>query len=171
MLTHLNAYLDSGQSDTAIEALEPRFMNSSGEFDALRTRRLLLSKGTEVSSRNMATYPFKPFDVRLAYLDASIAPLFSRPSPELLEVREIEGNRFFITRDSADTPEEGPPFYFSPVVCDYDLLRGHARHFPIFVKAITPEDKNGAAQPELFDREAVQSTIRAVNDRLTVCQS
>ena len=80
-------------------------------------------------------YPFKPMDVRHAYLDVTIQPLFSRPSPELLQHSAIDGNRFFITRDTADKTPEGPPFYFSSRVCDYDCISGHARHFPVLLSA------------------------------------
>jgi hypothetical protein len=56
--------------------------------------------------------------------------LFSEPSPQLLE-QQFKGNGFFITRDTADKDFEGPPFYFSTLICDYDSISGHARHFPI----------------------------------------
>jgi hypothetical protein len=72
-------------------------------------------------------------DVRLAYLDADIQPLFSRPSPELISLSAIPNNSFFITRDTADKRPEGPPFYLSSFICDYDFISGHARHIPIWV--------------------------------------
>ena len=58
-------------------------------------RRKLLNEHAFDSSR-IVRYPFKVFDVRWAYL-ANIRPLFSEPSPDLLQQR-LEGNRFFITR-------------------------------------------------------------------------
>lgn len=75
-------------------------------------------------------YPFKPFDIRWCYL-GNLRPLFSEPSPQLLAQRSVPENAFFITRDTADKRSEGPPFYFSNLVCDYDSLSGHARHFSI----------------------------------------
>jgi hypothetical protein len=72
-------------------------------------------------------------DVRWCYLD-NLRPLFSEPSPQLLNQR-FPGNTFFITRDTADKNPEGPPFFFSPVICDYDCISGHARHFPLRLKA------------------------------------
>jgi Type ISP C-terminal specificity domain len=74
-------------------------------------------------------YPFKPFDVRNCYLD-NIRPLFSEPSPDLLAHRSTQ-NWFLISRDTADKAPEGPPFFASKMVCDYDFISGHARHFPI----------------------------------------
>ena len=82
-------------------------------------------------------YPFKPMDVRYAYLDATIQPLFSRPSPELLMHSRLVGNRFLVTRDTADKTPEGPPFYAARLVCDYDSISGHARHFPAL---LCPDD-------------------------------
>ena len=130
-LEHIRAYLDASRSDDEVRSLAPKWMKSSGEFDAERTRRLL--KGTiSYDPGKIARYPFKPFDVRAAYLDPEIQPLFSRPAPELLAQREPQ-NQFFITRDTADKSPEGPPFLFSRLVCDYDCISGHARHFPVRV--------------------------------------
>ena len=53
----------------------------------------------------------------------------------------------FITRDTADKVPEGPPFYFSPRVCDYDCISGHARHFPILLVR-TANDKRKAANAQ-----------------------
>ena len=131
-LATVEAYLDKNKADEEIRSLEPRFMTSSGEFKADKARKLLKGKAKYEASR-VVRYPFKPFDVRLAYLDSAIQPLFSRPSPELLSQRDIAGNSFFITRDTADKDPEGPPFYFSRLVCDYDCISGHARHFPALV--------------------------------------
>ncbi len=128
----LRTYLDSGVSDEAIRSIEPRFMKSSGEFDAEKTRSLLTDKAT-FSLASVVRYPFKPFDVRIAYLDPAIQPLFSRPSPELLALRTIPDNMWLITRDTADKRSEGAPFFFSRLVCDYDSVSGHARHFPILL--------------------------------------
>lgn len=128
----LAAYLDPKVNDQAARAAEPRFMFSSGEFRAEEARAALKGK-VRYDPGAIVRYPFKPFDVRLAYLDVAIHPLFSRPSPQLLNQR-FAGNAFFISRDTADKVPEGPPFYLSRCVCDYDSISGHARHFPIRVK-------------------------------------
>ncbi len=77
-LTLLETYLDPTKSDEEVKLLAPKFMRSSGEFVADRTRNLLKGKVIYDPS-NIVKYPFKPFDVRLAYLSADIQPLFSRP--------------------------------------------------------------------------------------------
>jgi hypothetical protein len=148
-LSDLEAYLDPAKPDEEVAALEPRFMASSGEFDAAKTRAAL--KGKVNYNENMiSSYPFKPFDVRMAYLDPTIQPLFSRPSPELLSLRAILGQGFLITRDTADKSVEGPPFYFSFLVSDYDFISGHARHFPLFIGSFPQGQRQGAANHQLF---------------------
>ncbi|MBM3335417.1 N-6 DNA methylase, partial [Candidatus Sumerlaeota bacterium] len=131
-LERLRSYLDPSISDEQIALIEPAYMKSSGEFHAREARSLLKGK-VAYCADNITRYPFKPFDVRLAYLDAALHPLFSRPRPTLLNQR-FEANAFFITRDTADKTPEGPPFYLSPIVCDYDFISGHARHFPILLR-------------------------------------
>ena len=141
----LVAYLDPAVSDEQIGSLVPAFMKSSGEFHAKQARAALKGR-VRFDPRKVVSYPFKPFDVRLAYLDANIAPLFSRPSPQLLAQADIPNNAFFITRDTADKYPEGSPFYFSRFVCDYDLLSGHARHFPVLLRhgcEAPREERNG----------------------------
>lgn len=137
-LAHLKAYLDIHKTDDEIRLLAPRFMQSSGEFNATKTRNLLKGK-VSYTEKNIVRYPFKPFDIRLAYLDSKIQPLFSRPSPELLALRNLPQNAFFITRDTADKDVEGSPFLFSRLICDYDCLSGHARHIPLFITHETKE--------------------------------
>ena len=127
----LRAYLDPTKADGEIRLLEQRFMLSSGEFHAEESRMALKGK-VRYDVQNVVRYPFKPFDVRAAYLDPAIQPLFSRPSPQLLGQR-FPGNGFFLSRDTADKTPEGPPFFFSRLVCDYDCISGHARHFPILL--------------------------------------
>lgn len=130
----LQDYLSPARSDADIRTMAPKLMRSSGEFDAIKTRAAL--KGNVIyDEAKVVRYPFKPFDIRNAYLDPDIQPLFSRPSPQLLELRKLQGNWFFITRDGADTTPEGPPFYYSRTVTDYDCVSGHARHFPVWLTA------------------------------------
>lgn len=133
-LALLKDYLDKTKSDEEIRSIAPSFMKSSGEFKAEQARKALKNKA-RYDERKIVRYPFKPFDMRFAYLDAEIQPLFSRPSPELLAQGEIAENCFFITRDTADKNPEGPPFYFSHFICDYDCISGHARHFPILISS------------------------------------
>lgn len=144
-LMRVAEYLDPSVSDSDVRDRVPQFMKSSGEFEAEKARSQL--KGRRFDANNVVNYPFKPFDMRIAYLDPDIAPLFSRPSPQLLAQR-FAGSRFFITRDTADKDPEGPPFFFSPFVCDYDCISGHARHFPLRLK-ISPTPHSSKSQTPL----------------------
>lgn len=125
----LEKYLDEKMADDEIRSVAPRFMKSSGEFKAESARKLLKGK-VKYDPSKIVRYPFKPFDIRLAYLDAAIQPLFSRPSPELLSQR-FTGNQFLIARESGATIPNSPPFYFSSLLCDYHTLSVEAKHVPI----------------------------------------
>ena len=131
-LQTLQNYLDETVTNEAIAQLQPRWIESAGEFNGVDTRESLKGK-VKWSESTITPYFFKPFDVRLAYLDADIAPLFSRPSPFLLKSRDIPNNAFFITRAEGKKQFEGAPMLFSSVVCDRDSISGHARHFPMFI--------------------------------------
>jgi hypothetical protein len=148
----LRAYLDSTAGDGEIRLLEPRFMLSSGEFHAEESRMGLKGR-VKYDLQNVVHYPCKPFDVRAAYLDPAIQPLFSRPSPQLLG-QHFPGNGFFVSRDTADKTPEGPPFFFSRLVCDYDCISGHARHFPVLLR-------NGSR----LEREAEATLFAALGEK------
>ena len=106
-------------------------MKSSGEFNATLTRNKL--KGNVVVDREkLMNYPFKPFDLRVAYLDNNIAPLFSRPSPELLNSMG-NNNWFVVSRNSCKQTPEGAPLIASSLVCDYSVISSSARHFPVWI--------------------------------------
>lgn len=141
-LLRVEEYLDQTVSDDDIRSRAPEFMKSSGEFKAEKARQQL--KGRTFDAGSIVSYPFKPFDARIAYLSPDIAPLFSRPAPQLLRQR-VMSNRFFITRDTADKFPEGPPFYLSPLVCDYDFISGHARHFPMLLRTAAASKKKAVA--------------------------
>ncbi len=149
-LALLQAYLDPDKLDEEISALAPNFMKSSGEFKAEKARAMLKGK-VLYDTGKIVRYPFKPFDIRLAYLDSEIQPLFSRPSPELLALQHLPGNAFFVTRDTADKDIEGAPFLFSHLVCDYDCISGHARHIPMWITAFK-NGKTDARQGNLFSK-------------------
>lgn len=142
--TRLTTYLDPTKSNDEVEQIAALLMKSSGEFDAERARKLILQRRVQFNQERIKKYLFKPFDLRYAYLDESIQPLFSRPSPDLLELAKVRENAFFITRDQSDKLDEGIPFIFSSLVCDYHSLAGEARHFPIYVKQNT---RSTSAQP------------------------
>jgi hypothetical protein len=160
----LKKYFDPNISDSEMRAMVPSWMKSSGEFNAKTTRAKLKGR-INYNSAKIVRYPFKPFDVRLAYLDSDIQPLFSRPSPDLLAMSDIPQNAFLITRDTADKSPEGTPFYYSKLVCDYDCISGHARHFPFYIRALkTKKNKNeNNNNGELFEVEEIENIKPVAN--------
>ncbi|WP_339093796.1 type ISP restriction/modification enzyme [Deinococcus sp. VB142] len=132
----IGSYFNPEIADATVDSLHPKLMMTGNRIVGSDARRKLLAEHT-FSAENIVRYPFKPFDVRYAYL-ANIRPLFSEPSPQLLEQRSPE-NAFFVTRDMADKTAEGIPFYFSSVPVDYHLLAGEARHFPILLNSTSAQ--------------------------------
>ncbi len=141
--TALEAYFDKTLDDEQVSLVAPALMRSSGEFDALKSRKRLAGN-IGFDPENICSYPWKPFDSRWCYLDAKIQPLFSRPNPELIRQSKIPGQGFLIARDTADKSAEGSPFFFSKGIADYDFLSGHARHFPILIRiSEAPPEERG----------------------------
>ena len=147
----LKAYFDATTADSEVAVLHPSLMMTGNRIVGPAARRKLLAEH-EFDPKIIVRYPFKVFDLRWAYL-ANIRPLFSEPSPHLLAQR-FSGNAFFISRDTADKVPEGPPFFFSRVVCDYDSISGHARHFPVLLR-------NGSR----LEKEAEATLFAALGDK------
>lgn len=161
LVDSLKKYFDPKYADQDIRIFNPQFMKSSGEFDAVKTRNNLKGK-YKIDEQKIVKYPFKPFDIRCAYLDEKIAPLFSRPSPSLLKCSSILNNLYFITRDTADKIPEGPPFLLSKLICDYDSISGHARHFPCFVYREKKKSKDDDGMTgEMFGEGKKGETVQA----------
>jgi Type ISP C-terminal specificity domain len=128
----MKKYFDPSVSDSDLKELFPSLMMTGNRIVGADARKKILGHFHYDASR-IVKYPFKPLDLRWCYLE-NLRPLFSEPSPELLVQRKVDQNVFFITRDTADKDPEGPPFFFSPRVCDYDSISGHVRHFPAHLK-------------------------------------
>jgi hypothetical protein len=147
LVSRLSAYFDKVVTNEQIAKIYPSLMMTGNRIVGPDARAKILGEFSFDESR-IVRYPFKPYDVRWCYLE-NLRPLFSEPSPQLLQQR-FEGNAFFLTRDTADKDVEGPPFYFSSLVCDYDSLSGHARHFPLRLvpaSKVKPKKKdNGTAE-------------------------
>jgi hypothetical protein len=140
--SRMQSYFNAKLSNEAIRSIYASLMMTGNRIVGPLARKKILSEHNFEASA-IVKYPFKVFDLRWSYL-ANLRPLFSEPSPDLL-CHRMKGNGFFITRDSADKIPEGPPFYFSPLVCDYDCISGHARHFPILL-AQTAKGKGKTAK-------------------------
>ena len=155
VLERMKQYFDGTVSDDAIAELCPPLMMTGNRIIGPQARQKILGS-SQFDPALVSRYPFKPFDVRWCYLD-NIRPLFSEPSPELLQQRSIPDNAFFITRDTADKTPEGPPFLFSRLICDYDCISGHARHFPVCV--LGNPKKNGRLKSLFVQEEEEPYTL------------
>jgi hypothetical protein len=166
LVQRVTDYLDAHVSDGQLQSRHPALMRSSGEFDAVKTRRKLLGK-VAVKPECVVKYQFKPFDWRVAYIDPKIAPLFSRPNPELVECASISKNSYFITREVPSKTPEGFPTTYSRSLSDYDVISGHARHFPVFVQ----EHREGDLIREQSHRVNLSQAGRSYLNELSVDQA
>ncbi len=140
LIERLRAYFDASVSDDEVALLHGSLLMSGNRIDGPKARAKIQSEH-EFDETNVVRYPVKPLDERWCYL-ANIRPLFSEPSPDLLDMRNLgRPQGFLISRDTADKDPEGPPFYFSRFVCDYDSISGHARHFPLWIRNGTLKKK------------------------------
>ena len=133
LIERLRAYFDASVSDEEVAALHSSLLMSGNRIVGPKARAKI-QKEHAFDETKIVRYPVKPLDERWCYL-ANIRPLFSEPSPDLLDMRKLDRPQgFLISRDTADKDPEGPPFYFSRFVCDYDSISGHARHFPLWIR-------------------------------------
>ena len=133
LIERLRAYFDGSVDDETVASMYPALLMTGNRIDGPKAR-VKIQKEHNFDQTKIVRYPVKPLDMRWCYLD-NIRPLFSEPSPDLLAMRMLgRPQGFLISRDTADKDPEGPPFYFSRFVCDYDSISGHARHFPLWIR-------------------------------------
>ncbi len=152
----MKAYFDATIDIETVRAMHPALLMVGNGINGPKDREALIVRRRFDASR-IKRYPWKPFDIRFCYLD-DIAPLFSRPNVPLQRLAEVPGQAFFISRDDADTPDEGPPAYFSTPICDYDFLRGHARFYPVLLPASAPGVVSDGAKQFAFDYQTTGNT-------------
>lgn len=149
----IKAYFDlTGHTDAQVAQLHQGLLMVGNGINGPVDRKAVAGR-RKFKTAKIARYPWKPFDVRYCYLD-DIAPLFSRPNVPLQKLAELPQQTFFISRDDADTPNEGPPSYVSGRVCDYDFLRGHARFFPAILPASAYGSADEGSLQNSFDYQA-----------------
>jgi hypothetical protein len=160
----MKAYFDPSVSDEEVGRIYPALMMTGNRIVGPQARKKV-QQDFNFDVRCIVHYPFKPFDVRYCYL-ANLRPLFSEPSPRLLSHRGVENQAFFITRDTADKSPEGIPFLYSSLVCDYDSISGHARHFPIRLGQTYGIPEKDDRQDVMFTREDMGPTTTANLSRM-----
>ncbi|HEX04067.1 MAG TPA: hypothetical protein ENH10_02790 [Bacteroidetes bacterium] len=159
LIDRMQAYFGNNISDEEIKRIYASLMMTGNRIVGPDARRKI-QHNFVYDEDCVVRYPFKPFDLRFCYLE-NLRPLFSEPSPKLINHSKTEGQSFFITRDTADKYPEGVPFYYSRLISDYDSISGHARHFPIRLRNTPELPKEKAGQDEMFEHEAVEPTITA----------
>ncbi len=133
LIERMRAYFDASVSDEEVAGLHASLMMTGSRIEGPKARAKILQEHA-FDEASVVRYPVKPLDARWCYLE-NLRPLFSEPSPDLLAMRNLgRPQGFLISRDTADKDPEGPPFYFSRFVCDYDCISGHARHFPLWIR-------------------------------------
>ena len=125
-------YYNAQVSDSEVAALHLGLMDPKSGFDPERVRSELL-RTSAFHQENIFRMQFKPFDRRYYYCELRSA-LCCRPSPELMP-HVWSGNAFIVTRNTGVADPEGAPIFFSSGLVERDQMRGHARLFPLRIKA------------------------------------
>lgn len=73
-------------------------------------------------------YLFKPFDIRWCYYTPT-RPIWHEARPELGEL-QLQGNSFLVVRSNQAVDDEGVPLFYTNLLGDSDLIRGHAYLIP-----------------------------------------
>jgi hypothetical protein len=148
LASRIQLYFDSSISDDEIKKTYPSLMMTGNRIVGPEARKKIL-KEFEYNESCIVKYLFKPFDIRWCYLE-NLRPLFSEPSPQLLEQR-FPGNRFLIIRETSVTESKSLPFYFSSFVCDYHSLVVEAKHVPLMILPTVSKGRPKLAHPGLLD--------------------
>ena len=124
-------YLDGTRTWAEVVAAGSGPIKDAGRFDAQQGRESLLKKEKFVSE-NIRRYSLYPFDNRWAYW-SSARPLWNEPRPALV-AQAFAGNRFLVTRMSAERPNEGIPATVTTALPDYHLLRPNVVAIPFMIE-------------------------------------
>jgi hypothetical protein len=132
LLQQMTFYLDPTRSWSEVKAMGSGPVRDAGRFSAQEARDNLLKKKEMVAVGNIRRYSLYPLDNRWAYW-TPVRPLWNEPRPALV-ANAFSGNRFFITRMSAERPTEGIPATVTPALPDYHLLRPNVVAIPFTVE-------------------------------------
>jgi hypothetical protein len=130
----------SWHGDPAItneEMAKTRIMAKYARYNGLKDRSAIQKK-MSFSAKFIRRFCFKPFDLRFCYADAQ-RPLWSEPSTSL-SAQTWKGNAFIISRLVGVKSPEGSPFLFSTSEFERDVISGHARAFPIRLRAVSQSE-------------------------------
>lgn len=97
------------------------------------------------SEGKIQPYLLKPFDIRWCYYTPT-RPLWNEPRPELAALQS-GGNHFLAVRSNPVVDDEGIPFFFTNLLGDSDLLRGHAYYIPTWHKGWNGKRSTSLSKP------------------------
>ncbi len=123
-------YFSTEMGDEDVARLCSRAMISTDEYDAVATRRFLVSRG--YLRDNITRYGYRPFDNRWLYWEPE-TKLLGRNVPEFRE-EALGGNRFLFTTGRTRKPTIEPPLT-TRLLCDLNFMDSGARGFPLYLHA------------------------------------
>jgi len=142
----MRAYFDPSIGWDELEALGCGLTKKRGRFDPKRARRKAVA-AERFDRGRIVRYAVRPFETRWCYY-TGVRPVWNEPRPSLW-AQCWQGNTFLLTRFNAAKWPEGPPFYFTPCLCDDHLLAPDAVAIPLRLKDGTRLDRKD--QTSLFD--------------------
>ncbi len=96
---------------------------------APKAARAKILAAESFAGSNVVRFTVRPFDLRWCYY-TQVNPIWNRARPSYY-AQCWKGNRFLLCRPAAVASPEGGPLYFTGMLGDNDLLRGHAYYFPL----------------------------------------
>jgi predicted helicase len=115
-------------------------VRAQARFDPKAARLRALNEGFKIE--NIVRYAVRPFDTRWAYY-IGVRPVWNEPRPQLW-TQCWKGNAFLLVRFRAAKEPEGPPCFYTTVLCDDHILSPDAVAIPLWLK-----DKNHVTLPNL----------------------
>lgn len=116
--------------------------------------------GRGFNRKYIVPYVVRPFDTRFAYW-VNFKSIWNTCRPEFWKhlVGCLKGNEFFVSRPASVCSPEGVPACCTHLLGDYDVLRGHAKYFPLYTyKALPGEtDVSKIANLSTRSREYLRS--------------
>ncbi len=124
----MEAYFNPDLGWEAYKLLDYGLEKPRASFEPKIVRRKAIL-GDIFCPERIVRYALRPFEVRWCYY-TSISPVWNRSRPFLWS-QCWQGNSFIMTRPAGVASPEGSPFFFTRLLGDRDLLRGHAFYFPL----------------------------------------
>ncbi len=124
----MRQYYDPDVSNEVIKVRLPRFMESTGRYDAIETRRILLRHG--FVPQNVRRYYYRPMDVRWLYWEGTTKLLDEKRSEFWEQV--FDGNLFMEARQHQPKADFDRTMV-TPFLAD-NVGNGLSSYFPMYVR-------------------------------------